>query len=265
MLVGPGLRAAVVLGLFGLLAGSFTNVVIYRVPEGLSVVSPPSACPHCQARVRPWDNVPLVSWALLGGRCRDCHAPIAVRYPLVEALVGAVVAGAGWRFGLSWTALAEAVMAVGLVALGFIDFDHMVLPRRVVYVDLALVALLVVVAAATSGRWGALGVAAVSGAVPWALFYLLNWLKPQALGFGDVRLALLIGFGLGWLGAAYAFLGFVLASLLGSVVGVTLILLGRAGRRTMVPFGSFLAAGAIASALVGSPVVNWYLSLVHLH
>lgn len=264
VLVAPGLGAAVVLGVFGLLVGSFANVVIYRVPAGLSIVSPPSNCPKCHAPVRPWDNLPIVSWLVLRGRCRDCGAPIAVRYPLVEALVGAVVAGIGWKFGVSWTAGAEAALASGLVMLGFIDFDHMLLPRKVVYIDLAFVGALLVVAAAASGRWGSLGVAAICGAVPWALFFAINYVKPKALGFGDVRLALLIGFGLGWLGAAYAFLGFIVASVLGSVVGVTLMALGRAGRRTAVPFGSFLASGAIATVLVGAPVVNWYLAMAHL-
>ena len=264
MLVAPGLEAAVVLGVFGLLVGSFANVVIYRVPAGQSIVSPPSNCPKCRAPVRPWDNLPVVSWLLLRGRCRDCGAPIAARYPLVEVLVGAVVAGTGWKFGISWTAGAEAVLASGLIMLGFIDFDHMLLPRRVVYSDLALVATLLVVAAAVSGRWASLGVAAVCGAVPWAFFFAVNYLRPRALGFGDVRLALLIGFGLGWLGAAYAFLGFIVASVLGSVVGVTLMALGRAGRRTAVPFGSFLATGAVATLLVGAPVVNWYLAMAHL-
>jgi leader peptidase (prepilin peptidase)/N-methyltransferase len=258
MLVGPGAGAALIMGLFGLLVGSCANVVIYRVPAGLSIVKPPSACPSCHAPVRPWDNVPLVSWALLGGRCRDCRAPISARYPVVEALVGAVLAGTGWRFGVSWTGVAEAVMAAGLVTLGFIDFDHFLLPRRVVYTTLALVAGLVIVAAATARDWHGLGVAAASAAVPWAIFFAINFVSPKGLGFGDVRLALLIGFGLGWLGAGYALLGFLLASLLGSLVGLALVSLGRANRKTAVPFGTFLAAGAIIAVLAGGPLVHWY-------
>jgi leader peptidase (prepilin peptidase)/N-methyltransferase len=263
MAAGPGGTAALVLALFGLLIGSFANVVIYRVPAGRSIVSPPSACPECGARVRSFDNVPVVSWLLLRGRCRDCKAQISLRYPAVEALVGAVFAGIGWRFGLSWTGVGEAVLAAGLVVLGFIDFDHMLLPRRVVYVTLALVAAVFVAGAATGDQWHRLGVAAVSGVVPWALFFAMNYVAPRALGFGDVRLALLIGFGLGWLGGAYAFLGFVVASVLGSVVGVSLMVLGKAGRRTPIPFGSFLATGAVLAALAGAPVVNWYLGLLH--
>ncbi len=261
--LGPGAVGAAVFGVFGLLVGSFANVAIYRVPDGRSVVTPPSACPKCGARVRPYDNVPVVSWVLLGGRCRDCKAPISVRYPAIEALVGAVFAGIGWRFGVSWTGAGEALLAASLIILGFIDLDHMVLPRRVVYVALVAVGAVFVAGSAAGDHWDRLGVAAICAVVPWALFFAINYLAPHALGFGDVRLALLIGFGLGWLGAAYAFLGFLVASVLGSLVGVGLIAVGKAGRRTPVPFGTFLAAGALLAVLAGGPVVNWYLGLTH--
>jgi leader peptidase (prepilin peptidase) / N-methyltransferase len=264
MLVPAGALSALFFGLCGLLIGSFANVVIYRVPAGRSIVKPPSACPACGARVRSIDNVPVVSWLVLRGRCRACKAPISVRYPAVEALVGLIFAGIGWRFGISWTGVGEALLAGGLVALAFIDFDHMLLPRRVVYVTLTAVAVAFLAGAVTGGQWHRLAVAAICAVVPWALFFAINFIAPKALGFGDVRLALLIGFGLGWLGAAYAFLGFIVASILGSLVGLTLIALGKAGRRTAVPFGTFLATGAIVAALAGAPVVNWYLATLHV-
>ena len=252
----------IVAAVLGLAAGSFANVAIYRVPDGRSVVSPPSACPKCGARVRPYDNIPVVSWLLLRGRCRDCKAPISVRYPAVEALMALLFAGVWWRFGATWTAASEAALAFGLVVLGFIDFDHMVLPRRVVYADLAVVMALALTGSATNGDWRRAGVAALCAVVPWVLFFAINYFAPHALGFGDVRLALLIGFGLGWLGPAYAFLGFLAASLLGSVVGLTLVATGKAGRRTAVPFGAFLAAGTVLSMLAGQPLVHWYTSFV---
>jgi len=251
------------LGLVGLVIGSFANVVIYRVPAGRSIVSPGSACPKCGAEVRPFDNLPVVSWFVLRGRCRDCRAAISPRYPAIEALTGLVFAGLGWRFGISWTGAGEAVLAAGLVILGFIDLDHMLLPRRIVYLTLTLVGVAFVIGAASGSQWHRLGVAAICAVVPWALFFAINFISPKALGFGDVRLALLIGFGLGWLGAGYAFLGFVIASVLGSVVGVTLMALGKAGRRTPIPFGTFLAAGALIAALAGSPIVNWYTTQIH--
>jgi len=263
--LGPGASAAAVFGVLGLVAGSFDNVVVFRVPEGRSVVRPPSACPKCGARVRAYDNVPVLSWALLKGHCRDCRAPISVRYPIVELFVALVFVGIGWRYGVSWTGAGEAVLAAGLVALGLIDFDHMLLPRKVVYWDLGAVGAVLVAGAAAEGQWERLGVAFASALVPWALFFLLNYFAPHALGFGDVRLAFLMGLGLGWLGAGYAFLGFLLASLLGAVVGVALMAAGKAGRRTPVPFGTFLASGALLAVLAGAPVIHWYqgtLSLV---
>ena len=258
MIVLP-LIVAVVLGLA---AGSFANVAIYRIPEGRSVVSPPSACPKCGARVRPYDNIPVVSWLLLRGRCRDCKAPISVRYPAIEALVALLFAGTWWRFGVLWTTAIEAVLALGLVVLGFIDFDHMVLPRRVVYADLVVLVALALAGSAAGNHWGQLGVTVLCAVVPWAIFFAINYFAPHALGFGDVRLALLIGFGLGWLGPAYAFLGFLAAGLLGSVVGLALVAAGKAGRRTAVPFGTFLAAGAVLAMLAGQPLVSWYTGLV---
>jgi leader peptidase (prepilin peptidase)/N-methyltransferase len=263
MLLGPGATAAIILGIFGLMMGSFANVVIYRVPQGRSIVRPASACPACGAPVRSWDNIPVISWLVLRGRCRDCHARISVRYPVIEALVGALFAGVGLRFGLSWTGVGEAALAAGLVVLAFIDLDHMLLPKKIVYATMTIVATVFVAGAATGTQWHRLLVAAISAVVPWALFFVINFIAPRALGFGDVRLALLIGFGLGWLGAGYALLGFLVASVLGSVVGLTMIALGKAGRRTPIPFGTFLAAGAMVAVLAGAPVVNWYAALVH--
>jgi leader peptidase (prepilin peptidase)/N-methyltransferase len=261
--VPAGPEAAVILGVFGLLVGSFANVVIYRVPAGRSIVKPPSGCPVCGTRVRSIDNIPVVSWLLLRGRCRSCQASISPRYPIVEGLMGLLFAAIGLRFGISWTGIAQAILAAGLVVLAFIDLDHMLLPRKIVYVTLTLVAVALVAGAASGSQWHRLAVAAICGIVPWFLFFAINFIQPKALGFGDVRLALLIGFGLGWLGAAYAFLGFILASVLGAIVGVAMIAMGKAGRRTPIPFGTFLAAGAVLSALVGSPVVNWYLGQIH--
>lgn len=253
--------AAVIFGVLGLLAGSFVNVVVFRVPEGRSIVRPRSACPKCGAEVRLYDNIPVVSWLLLGGRCRDCRAPISPRYPVVEVFVGLVFAGIGWRFGISWTGAGEAVLTAGLVALGLIDFDHMLLPRRFVYATFGAVAAVLVAGTIAGDQWRRLGVALLSAAVPFAMFFAFNYLAPHALGFGDVRLALLIGFGLGWLGGAYAFLGFLVSSVLGALVGLGLMAAGKAGRRTPIPFGSFLAAGALLTVLFGSPIVNWYLGL----
>jgi leader peptidase (prepilin peptidase)/N-methyltransferase len=174
--------------LLGLLIGSFLNVVVHRVPAGLSVVSPPSACPRCAHPIRRRDNVPVVSWLVLRGRCRDCGAPISLRYPLVEAgtavLFGLVAA---W-VGLSWT-LPVMLYAAGLaVALALIDLDVHRLPDALVLPSYPVVAALLVLAAANPGatpHWGALAPAAVGGAVLGGLYLLLAVLKPGGMGWGD--------------------------------------------------------------------------------
>jgi leader peptidase (prepilin peptidase)/N-methyltransferase len=258
VVVAGGARAGVTWALVGLAVGSFLNVVIYRVPRRRSIVRPGSACPSCGMTLRARDNIPLVSWLVLGGRCRGCRASIPVRYPLVELLTAGLFAGIGLRFGVTWTAATEAALAAGLVALAFIDLDHLLLPKRVVYPTLAAVALGIVASAASAGQWHRVAVAVACGGVAWAMFFIVNFVSPRALGFGDVRLALVIGLALGWLGVDYTILAFLLASLLGTVVGVALIAAGRIGRRTPIPFGVFLAAGALLAVVAGQPVVHWY-------
>ncbi len=236
---------------FGIAVGSFLNVVVYRVPAGLSVSRPRSACPGCRQAIRPRDNVPLVSWVLLRGRCRDCGTGISVRYPAVEALTGLLFAGAALRFGWSWTLLAVVVFFAGLVALAAVDLERYVLPKRIVYPTGLAATGLLVVAAAVEGQWSRLGVAGASAAVAFGLFYVLNWVNPRWLGFGDVRLAAVIGAVLGWLGATYVVLGLLLANVAGLLVIAALMATGRATRKTQIPYGVFLALGSVASVFLG--------------
>jgi leader peptidase (prepilin peptidase)/N-methyltransferase len=237
----------------GLLVGSFLNVVIYRVPAGQSVISPPSACPGCGQRIAARDNIPVVSWLILRGRCRACGTAISARYPLVEALTAGLWVLVAVRFGWSWTLPAMLVFVSGLVALSFIDLDHYLLPRSVLYPVAAMVAGLLVVAAAVEGTWHRLLVAALCGVVEFAVLLVIHLVSPRSMGFGDVRFVGLIGLALGWLGWWYAFFGFIAANLIGAAFGVALIALHRADRRTRIPFGVFLSIGAVlAIALAGT-------------
>ena len=238
----------------GLIVGSFLNVVIYRVPEGLSVVSPGSACPGCAAPVAARDNVPVVSWLLLRGRCRSCGMRIAWRYPAVEALTGALSVGLALRFGASWTLPAELVLLWGLVALAFVDAERLLLPKRIVWPTGALLAAGLVAAAAVHGQWHRLGVAALTAAVSFTVFFAIHTAVPRGMGFGDVRLAPVIGLGLGWLGWQAAFVGFFLANLAGAVVGVGLVAARRHSRGKPIPFGVFLAVGAYLGLLLGGSI-----------
>lgn len=240
--------------LYGTAIGSFLNVVIYRVPAGKSVVRPPSACPACGHQITARDNIPVLSWLLLRAKCRNCGAPISARYPMVEVLTGAAWVGVALRFGWSWTLPAELVLVTGLIALAFIDFDHLKLPRVIVWpLGIAVLALLVM-AAGIQGTWHRLAIALICAAVEFAVLFAINFASPRALGFGDVRLSPVLGLALGWLGWRYAFWGFLGANLLGAVVGLALIAASRAGRRTPIPFGVFLALGAFAAMLYPGPI-----------
>lgn len=237
---------------YGLVIGSFLNVVIFRVPQKLSIVKPASACPGCGTAIAAHDNIPIVSWLFLRGRCRQCHMHISARYPFVEALTAALFLMVAFRFGWSWSLPAELFFVAGLVALSFTDLDHMLLPRAIVYATAALVGAGLITAAAVQGSWHRLAIAALCGAVELVVLASIHFASPRSLGFGDVRFGPLIALALGWLGWRYALAGFLAANVLGAAVGLTLIALGRSGRKTPIPFGVFLSAGAVLAIAFGS-------------
>jgi leader peptidase (prepilin peptidase) / N-methyltransferase len=247
--------------LFGLVVGSFLNVVIYRVPRKESIVSPRSACPTCDVPIAPRDNVPILSWLYLRGRCRNCHSPISMRYPLVEAATAGLFAGVAARIGFSWTLPAYLVLAAGLLALACTDMEHLLLPKRIVYPVLGLVGVLLVVAAAITGHWHNLLVAVISGAVWFAIFFTMNAISLRALGFGDVRLAPVLGLALGWLGVRYVLLGFFAANLIGAVIGIALIASKRMSRQQQIPYGVFLAVGTLLAIFAGPELLRPFHSL----
>jgi len=265
---------AVLVGAFGTLIGSFLNVVIYRVPLGKSIVAPPSACGNCGHEVRGYDNIPLVSWLVLRGKCRDCAAPISVRYPLVE-LAGAIAFGlVAWRFTpavFAATGAPEVVAAVLQlvaflylvaisIALALIDLDTHRLPN-VIVLPAYLVGLgLLGVSALLTGSWGALALAGIGAVATGALYLALALARPGAMGMGDVKLAGVVGLFLGWLGLPELVLGTVAAFILGGIVGVGMLLAGR-GRKSAIAFGPWILAGAWVAILIGAPLVRAYLSL----
>jgi leader peptidase (prepilin peptidase)/N-methyltransferase len=243
---------------FGLLIGSFLNVVIWRVPRKLSVVRPPSHCPQCENPIRPVDNVPVVAWLRLRGKCRDCGNPIPVRYPLVEAgcavLFGAVAA----RFGWSWELPAFLVLTAALLAISIIDLEHFIVPDRITApLTVSALALLGLAAAAEGDGWR-FGRTVLGGLAFFAFLLLLNLVYPRGMGMGDVKLAFPLGLYLGWLGWGQVFLGGFLAFLLGAVIGLGLIAAGIKGRKDFVPFGPFLALGTLLTILWGDPILRWY-------
>ncbi|WP_372595325.1 A24 family peptidase [Actinotalea sp.] len=249
----------------GLLIGSFLNVVVWRVPRGESIVSPPSACPSCGHEIRPRDNVPVLGWLLLRGRCRDCGNPISVRYPLVEAATGLLFVAVALRFGLSWELPVYLYLAAIAVALALIDLDVHRLPDPIVLPSYPVVLVLLGVAALDPGgtsQWGALGRAVAAGAILFVFYLLLAVLRPGGMGMGDVKLAGVLGLALGWLGWGSLVVGAFGAFLLGGLFGIGLLLAGRAGRRSGIPFGPWMLAGAALGVAVGEPLWDAYLGLL---
>jgi leader peptidase (prepilin peptidase)/N-methyltransferase len=252
---------AAISGVYGLVIGSFLNVVIWRVPRHESVVRPPSHCPKCDVKIANRDNIPVVSWLLLRGRCRNCDTEISIRYPLIELLTGVLFAAVGARFSDSWALPAYLVLTAALIALSFIDLEHYILPNRILYpTDVAMVVLLAA-ASALEHDWGAYGRATIAGVAAFAFFFAIHFVSPRGMGFGDVRLSFLLGFSLGWLGWGEVIGGLFAGFLYGAVVGVLLIALKVRERKQRIPFGPFLAAGAMTFVLFGEPLVEWYQHL----
>ncbi|WP_369052262.1 prepilin peptidase [Kineococcus terrestris] len=251
-------------GVLGALVGSFLNVVVHRVPRGESVVRPASRCPSCGHAVRRRDNVPVLSWVLLRGRCRDCRTPISARYPLVEAGTAALFAAVTAVVGPAWSLPAYLYLAAVAVALALIDLDVHRLPDPIVLPSYAVALVLLTVASAGTADWWALLRAAVGAAALFALYAVLFVAKPGGMGLGDVKLAGVLGLYLGWWGWDALAVGAFLAFLLGGAVAVVLMALGRAGRRTRIPFGPYMLAGALSALVVAQPLADAYLSVVGL-
>ena len=233
---------------FGLLIGSFLNVVIYRVPRGESLVTPGSHCPECDHPIRAWHNVPVLSWLVLRARCAHCGARISPRYPLVE--LGTGVAFVVVALSLDQVDLLSAIpaylyfTAVG-IALALIDLDCRRLPDAIVLPSYPVLAVLLALSAGWQHDWWSLARAGIGGAALFAFFFLLAFIQPQGMAFGDVKLSGLIGGVLGYLSWWTLVLGSFLGFLLGALVGVALMASGKAGRKTAVPFGPFMVAGAL--------------------
>ncbi len=245
----------------GLVIGSFLNVVVWRVPRGESVVHPGSHCPRCEREIRGRDNVPVLSWLLLRGKCRDCGEPISGRYPAVEVVTAALFALMTWRIGLAWELPAFLYLSAIAVALALIDLDVRRLPDAIVLPSYAVLTALLLLPAVVEGRWDDLLRAGLGGLVLFGIYFLLVLVNPRGMGLGDVKLAGVLGLALGWIGwgalAVGAFLGFLLGGLFGGV----LMLLRRAGRKSAIPFGPFMLAGALISVLVGQRLADAYLQM----
>jgi len=249
----------------GLLIGSFLNVVVWRVPRGESLVRPGSACPKCGHAIRPRDNVPVLSWLLLRGRCRDCHEPISVRYPLVEAGTAALFGLTAWWAGWTWSLPAYLYLAAIAVALALIDIDTKRLPDAIVLPSYPVAAALLALASWNPGGvsdWSAFVRALLGCAVLFAGYFVVMFIYPAGMGFGDVKLAGLLGLYLAWLGWGAFAVGAFAAFLAGGVFSIGLVAAGRASRKAGIPFGPWMIAGAVVGIAVGERLWSAYLSVL---
>jgi leader peptidase (prepilin peptidase)/N-methyltransferase len=271
----------VVVGVFGVIIGSFLNVVIHRLPREESIVLPSSRCPDCGAVIAFYDNVPVLSYLLLGGRCRACKTHISARYPAVEALTAFLWVAVAWHDGLTFALPFDLVFVTAITALIFIDAEHMLLPNAITYPGIAFAVIARIALPYLMGRphfddldmllngmlagmplWAASLVGAFIGAlIGGGSLWLMGWTWEklrgiEAMGLGDVKMMFMVGAYLGW---RLTILNIFLGVLSGSLIGIVLML--RQGKRDMqmlLPFGVFLGIGAIAALLVGSQMLEWY-------
>jgi len=244
----------------GLIVGSFLNVCIWRIPRGESIVLPASHCPKCGMPLRFYDNIPVLSYLVLGGRCRGCRERISWQYPLVESLNCIMYILVGWRFGPSWPIIPYCAFVSALIVVTFIDIQHLIIPDMITLPGIVL-GFLVSFFPFMGVRWldSLIGVVACGGCfLIIAILSRFIW-KRDGLGGGDVKLIAMIGAFLGWQGGAVTIFW---ASFLGSLFGVFLILMRKKGRKDVIPFGPFLCLGALISLLFGPEMILWYRKLL---
>jgi leader peptidase (prepilin peptidase)/N-methyltransferase len=249
----------VISALYGLLAGSFLTVVVDRVPRGASVVTPGSACGNCGLRLGPRDLVPVFSWLVLRGKCRQCHTSIGTE-PLVLELSTSFLFGlTAWHFGLSWMTPAYCVLMAGLVALSWVDLRTKRLPREITYWTAIVGVPLLCVAALVEHEPRRMLTMLLGAAISLAVMWLIYVVSRGGMGDGDVRLAPLLGAYLGWLNPGLALVGLFFGFLTGAIVGVVMLVASQGDRKTAVPFGPFLALGTVVAIFVGQTYIDFIL------
>lgn len=245
----------VVIFVFGLLIGSFLNVVIYRLPEGMSIATPPSHCPKCNHQLKPLDLVPVFSWLFLKGKCRYCAVKVSPRYALVELLTGILFAYTYLVFGLEWILLVQLIFVAVLIAVVFIDLDHQIIPD-----ELNLFLLLVFIFANLALSfipWKDAFLGAAAGFLPLFLVVLLT--GGAGMGMGDVKLMFVLGL---YLGLGQTLLALFLSFIYGGVFGVLLLVTKIKGRKDAIPFGPWIVLATLTSLYFGPNLISWYLSWV---
>ncbi|MES2350234.1 MAG: A24 family peptidase [Pseudomonadota bacterium] len=275
------LAISLIAGLFGLLFGSFLNVVIHRLPKMMqresdnyvasesgkqlphtdryNLMVPRSACPHCKHQITALENIPVVSYLVLRGRCSNCKAPISPRYPAVEALTGALSAVMIWHFGSGWAGLSTLLFLYALIAMTFIDFDTQLLPDDLTYPLLWAGLIMNINGTFVPLRDAVIG-AAAGYLVLWSIYWLFKLATgKEGMGYGDFKLLAALGAWMGWTMLPTIIL---LSSVVGAIVGIALIVFAKHGRNNPIPFGPYLAAAGLVAMLYGAPIAAFTMSFV---
>ena len=241
---------------FGLCIGSFLNVCIYRLPAGKSIVHPPSSCPGCDNLIRWYDNIPVLSWLILRGRCRHCQTSISMRYPLVELLTGGFAMIVWMRYGLAWPTVVYFIFISALLTITFIDIDHRIIPDVISLPGIPIGFAASFLLPHTTWMDSIIGILTGGGcllAIAWGYQLITG---KDGMGGGDIKLLAMIGAFLGWKGVLFTIMA---ASFTGTLIGVVIMIRARKGMKLAIPFGPFLAIGAISYIFFGPQLIEWYL------
>jgi leader peptidase (prepilin peptidase)/N-methyltransferase len=255
--------------LLGLIIGSFLNVLIYRIPEEISIVKPPSNCPKCNTRLKVVDLIPVFSYVFLKGKCRYCGEKVSSRYMLIEILTGAVFAVLFWRFGLSPEFMAFSFLMSILIAVFFIDLDHMIIPNGLVITGLIAGGILFLFNLKygfdfyqDTSWWNPI-VGMFSSSVLLTIIALVGSIiyKSEAMGGGDLKIFLPIGIFLGW---KMALIALFIAVIISGIPSMVLVIIKKANRKTTIPFGPFIVVGTFVTILFGWDILRWYLATLNI-
>lgn len=241
--------------IFGSCIGSFLNVCIYRLPNSLSIVSPPSSCPGCQERIRFYDNIPILSYLILRGKCRHCHTTIALRYPLVEIMAGLFAVGVYLKFGLTLQALIMFVLIAALIVITFIDLDHRIIPDVISLPGIPIGFAASFFLPEISYKASLLGILAGGGSLLLVAWVYSLITKKEGMGGGDIKLLAMIGAFVGWKGVL---LTIFLSSAIGTICGLAVMIRSGKNMKLAIPFGPFLAIGCLITIFFGNELIFWY-------
>ncbi|MBW1805533.1 MAG: prepilin peptidase [Deltaproteobacteria bacterium] len=245
--------------LFGMILGSFLNVCIYRVPRKRSIVNPPSSCPQCGEGIRFYDNIPVISYIMLMGRCRNCRQSIPVQYPLVELIAGLLSLSLFTRYGLSSSYPLYLLFSLSLVVISFIDLQHKIIPDVISLPGIVCGLAASIIFGQISWLDSLIGIIAGGGVLYLIAVIFERMTGKVGMGGGDIKLLAMIGAWMGWPALPFVVL---ISSLTGVIIGSVSLLLSRKGLRTRIPFGPFLAIGALAYLFFGRELVSWYFRLL---